>query len=119
MCDPFRSKHKTKQNKQTNKKRIKNKNKKQPKKLNRTTKMLLWKETDTHSSTLKKKSFTPSGTNMHVLNIITLIAKIRPNIGSDYCNQHTTTGKHTQTTIQREQLCLESSPTNPQNTSQS
>ena len=51
---PFGSEHKTKQNKkQKNKKNLKKKKKKKDKntKLSRPTQMLLWKETDTHSST--------------------------------------------------------------------
>ena len=107
-----------KTNKQT-KKELKTKTKNNQKNLIELLKCCYGKKQIHTAAPKKKKSFTPSGTNMHVLNIITLIAKIRSNIGSDYCNQHTTTGKHTQTTIQREQLCLESSPTNPQNTSQS
>ena len=37
---------------------------------------------------------------MHVLNIFTTKAKIKQNTGSDYCNQVTTMGRHTKTTIQ-------------------
>ena len=51
---PFGSEHKTKQNKkQKNKKNLKKKRRKKDKntKLSRPTQMLLWKETDTHSST--------------------------------------------------------------------
>ena len=34
----------------------------------------------------KNNSFTPSGTNMYVLNTVTTVAKIKQNTGSDYCN---------------------------------